>query len=210
MSRVAFVVRTTSGGCAALMRAELGDGDLALGEDLEEERLELGIGAVDLVDRAAPPASSLSRACEERPRDEEALTEERALGAARAGRRRRRSTRRPRVSLGDRVAEELRVEHLLRVVPLVEGLGLVEALVALEADQRPPERLGERAREVGLADAGRALEQQRTAELEARARPRAPSARRRCRCARAPSRARRRDRRASPGAVGVAMHRRYL
>jgi hypothetical protein len=31
-------------------RAELGDGDLELGQHLEEEGLELGLGAVDLVD----------------------------------------------------------------------------------------------------------------------------------------------------------------
>ena len=53
------------------------------------------------------------------------------------------------------------VQQLARVVPVVHGLGGVDALVALQADQLaagpPADHLGD----LGLADAGLALEQQR-------------------------------------------------
>ena len=42
----------------------------------------------------------------------------------------------------------------------------VDALVALEADQARAEHVGERLRDLGLADARLALEQQRLAELQ--------------------------------------------
>ena len=42
----------------------------------------------------------------------------------------------------------------------------VDALVALEPDQAGAEHVGERLRDLGLADAGLALEQQRLAERE--------------------------------------------
>ena len=58
------------------------------------------------------------------------------------------------------------LEHLARVVPLVDRGVDVEALVALEPDEPRAERRGEDLGELGLADAGLALEQQRPAELE--------------------------------------------
>jgi hypothetical protein len=50
-SRVLFEVRSTSGMRARLDRAQLGDRDLEVGEDLEQHRLELLVGLVDLVDQ---------------------------------------------------------------------------------------------------------------------------------------------------------------
>jgi hypothetical protein len=111
---------------------------------------------------SARSTSSISRTTrgEEGAGDEEALVEEGGL-APRHPVRRLGERRRPADVLCHGVAEELRVEHLLGVVPLVERLRLVEPLVALEAEQRPPQRLGHRPGEVRLPDAGRALAEQR-------------------------------------------------
>ena len=93
------------------------------------------------------------------------LKNEASLCATRSAASRDATSRRRRPSADD-VAEELRVEHLLGVVPLVERLGLVEPLVALEADERPPERLGRaRARSVLPTPAG-PFEEQRAVELK--------------------------------------------
>ena len=62
--------------------------------------------------------------------------------------------------------EQPDLEHLARVVPLVDGRVDVEALVALEADEPGAEGRREDLGELGLADAGLALEEQRAAELE--------------------------------------------
>jgi hypothetical protein len=48
---VRFDVTTTTGGTLGVEGAELGHGDRVVGEDLEQERLELVVGAVDLVDQ---------------------------------------------------------------------------------------------------------------------------------------------------------------
>ena len=53
------------------------------------------------------------------------------------------------------------MEDLTREVPVVERLGGVDALVALQADQRQVERLGQSLGQRRLAGAGLALEQQR-------------------------------------------------
>ena len=58
------------------------------------------------------------------------------------------------------------LEHLARVVPLVDGRVDVQALVALEADEPGPERGREDLRELRLADAGLAFEQERPPEFE--------------------------------------------
>ena len=55
-------------------------------------------------------------------------------------------------------------EQLALIVPLVERGVLVEALVALQADQLGLVHGGERLGDLGLADAGLALEQQRPLE----------------------------------------------
>ena len=54
-----------------------------------------------------------------------------------------------------------------RIVPFVDRAGDIEALVALEADQLAVERGGENLRDLGLADAGLALEEQRPSQPEA-------------------------------------------
>ena len=62
------------------------------------------------------------------------------------------------------VLGRLDAQQLLLVVPLVQRARLVEALVALQADERRAGRLGDRLGQLGLADAGRALDEQRLAE----------------------------------------------
>ena len=62
--------------------------------------------------------------------------------------------------------EQADLEHLPRVVPLVDRGVDVEALVALQPDEARPEAGGEHLRELGLADARLAFEQQRTAKLQ--------------------------------------------
>ena len=147
-------------------RAELGDRHLLLGENLEEERFELRIGAIDLVDEKHDRLVAGER-LQNGTRDEKAHAEERIARprecqpvacfgeCARAG-----------GVCGDALAEKLRVEHLLGVVPLVKRFGLVEAFVALQANELSPERIGQRARQIGLADSGGALEQERASELD--------------------------------------------
>ena len=56
-SRAAFEVSTTRGTCARADRADLGHGHRVVGEHLEQERLELGVGLVDLVDEQQRRAS---------------------------------------------------------------------------------------------------------------------------------------------------------
>ena len=128
--------------------AELRDRHLVRRQHLEQERLELVVGPVDLVDQQ-------HRRC---------LPGAPAAPAAPAGTGRRtgssRPPRRARRAAGDRL-ERAQVEDLPREVPVVERLGRVDALVALQPDQRQLERLGDRLGERGLAGAGLALEQQR-------------------------------------------------
>ena len=127
-------------------RAELGDRDLEVREHLEQERLELLVGAVDLVDQQHDLLLAIDR-LEQRPADEELGPEELVLA------------NRPLLRSAD-------VEELARVVPLVDGVRDVEALVALEPDQARAERRCERLRGLGLAHACLALEQHGLLERE--------------------------------------------
>src|SRR5205823_8801814 len=61
--------------------------------------------------------------------------------------------------LAELVAKDLGVEELLRVLPLVESFRLVESFVALESHHRPPGGGRGGARELGLADSGRPLDE---------------------------------------------------
>ena len=135
----------TIGGWVGLERAQLGDRHARLREQLEQERLELLVGAVDLVDEqhGGARARVLERG-EQRPLHQVVGPEQRRLGEVLAARLR-----------------EPDAEQLPRVVPLVERLGGVDALEALQPDQRGVEQVGERLGGLRLADAGLALEQQR-------------------------------------------------
>ena len=147
-SRELFEVRIDDRVAARLDHAELGDRDLEVGQELEQHRLELLVGLVDLVDQQHDGLLGRDRG-EQRPLEQELLAEDVLLDGLPAG----------VLRLG------LDAQELLAVVPLVQRLGLVEALVALEPDQPPLGGAGERLRELGLADAGRALDEHRLAEL---------------------------------------------
>ena len=74
-SRVRFEVRITLGRRARRDRADLRDRDLEVGEHLEQERLELLVGAVDLVDQQHDGLGALDR-LEQRPADQELRPEQ--------------------------------------------------------------------------------------------------------------------------------------
>src|SRR4051812_45586513 len=133
---------------ARLDAAELGDGDLEVREDLQQHRLELLVGLVDLVDEQDDRLGAGDRR-HERALEQELLAEDVVLDLVPAG---------LLAGLG------LDAQQLLAVVPLVQRLGLVEALIALQAHegalQVPAQGLGQ----LGLADAGRALDEHGLAE----------------------------------------------
>jgi hypothetical protein len=98
-------------------RAQLGDRDLEVGQHLEQERLELLVGAVDLVDQEDRRLLPGADGAEQRPLEEERIAEDEALLLV-------------RVAAGALL--HLDAQHLLRIVPLVEGRIHIQALVALE------------------------------------------------------------------------------
>ena len=133
--------------------AELRDRHLEVGQELEEEPLELVVRPIDLVDQQDRPASiGLLQRLQQRAFDQEGLAEE-LLRRARAI---------------ERVAglEETDLQELSRVVPLVERLRDVDALVTLKANQLGAERPCERLGDLRLADARFAFHKQRPAELQ--------------------------------------------
>ena len=70
-----FEVSTTSGGVLGRDGADLRDGDLEVGEHLEQERLELVVGPVDLVDQQHRPVAGAHR-LEQRPLEQELRAEQ--------------------------------------------------------------------------------------------------------------------------------------
>ena len=132
---------------ARLDHAELGDRDLEVRQDLQQHRLELLVGLVDLVDQQHDRLLGGDRG-QQRAGEHELLAEDVVLDLLPAG----------VGGLG------LDPQQLLAVVPLVQRLGLVEALVALQADQLAAGRARDRLRQLGLADARGALDQHRLAE----------------------------------------------
>ena len=126
-------------------RAQLGNRHLEVGEHLEQQRLGLDLHPVDLVDEEHDRLLGADR-LEQRAGEEERLAEDVGLDVGPA-----------RLVL----AVDLDPEELLLVVPLVERLGLVEPLVALEPDEPAAGDGGDRLGQLGLADAGGALDQDR-------------------------------------------------
>ena len=132
-------------------RAELRDRDLEVGQHLEQERLEAVVGAIDLVDEQHRRPVAPGDRAQQRPL-EQVVARRRSASSSSPGRA-------PR-------ARAIRsAQHLPRVVPLVERGLDVEALVALQADQLGAEQAREHLRELGLADAGVALDEQGLAHL---------------------------------------------
>ena len=65
------------------------------------------------------------------------------------------------------VFQQLGVEQLFAVLPFVQRLRFVQAFVALQADQRHVEKLRHAFGQLGLADTGRAFDEDRFFEVEA-------------------------------------------
>ena len=132
--------------------ADLGNGDLEIGEHLEEIGLERLVRAVELVDEEHGGARGIAL---------ERL-QERALMRKLS----------PKMSCAEALALALAglgqadFDHLARIVPLIDGRRHVQALVALEADEAACKRLGQHLGDLGLAHPGFAFEEERTAELE--------------------------------------------
>ena len=140
----------TSGGLVRPDRADLGDGDLEVGEHFQQERLELVVGPVHLVDQqhrlVAGPDRLQQRPLQQEPRAEQLVD---------------------RVVVGDLpLGQGPDVQHLAGVVPLVQRLVGVDALVALQPDQLAAEDGGEHLGDLGLAHPDLALEQDRPLQAE--------------------------------------------
>ena len=119
---------------------DLGDRHGELREDLQQERLELVVGAVELVHQEHRIAPRTDRR-QEWPLDEELGTEQ-ILDAL----------------LGVDGVHRADRDQLPGVVPFVQSLRGVDPLVALQADQITAQQLREHLRDLGLPDAGLALE----------------------------------------------------
>src|SRR3954452_14437876 len=131
-----------------LDHAELGDADLEVAQDLEQHRLELLVGLVDLVDQQHYGLVLRDR-LEQRSGEQDLLAEDVVLDGLPAG----------VGGLG------LDAQELLAVVPLVQRLGLVETLVALEPDQLAAGGARQSLGQLRLADARRPLHEHGLAEL---------------------------------------------
>ena len=152
------------GGGARLDGAYLGDRDLVVGENFQQQRLELVVGLVDLVDQQ-DGALVLLHGLEQRARLEEILGVKDIAELVQA----LYGFRQPLGALeqvSQLLLQHLGVQQLLAVFPFVQGLGLVQALVALQAYQLGVEQFGGGLGQLGLADAGRALHQDGLAQLE--------------------------------------------
>jgi hypothetical protein len=136
-----------------LDRAELGNGHLEVRQHLQQEGLERLVAAVEFVDQEhrRPRGVGLQR-LQQRPLDQEALVKHVMLDLDAV-----------LLALGLGGADG---DHLRGIIPFVDRIGDVEPLVALQPDQAAAERLGQHLGDLGLADAGLALEEDRPAHLE--------------------------------------------
>ena len=133
--------------------AELGHGDLEIGQHFQQERLEGLVGAVDLVDQQHRRTGRVRlERLQQGPLDQEAFGEHVVLDAR-------------AVALASRLGQT-DGDHLRAVVPLIDGGRNIEPLVALQADQPAAERLAQHLGDLGLAGPGLALEEQRPAHLQ--------------------------------------------
>src|SRR5215218_1842322 len=133
--------------------AELGDRDGEVREDLQQERLELVVGAVHLVyEQYGRHRPAMLQSLQQRSAYQELAVVEVALDAF--------------PILAPKGFGGADVEELAGVVPLVDGLVDVYALVALQADKRGLEDAGENFGDLGLADPSLAFEEQWPPELE--------------------------------------------
>ena len=133
--------------------AEFGDRDLEVAEDFQEIRLERLVGAVEFVDQEHRRTAHVGlQRLQQRALDQISLGKDVAGELVAVG-----------IAGGFREANR---DHLRRAVPLVDRRGDVEALIALQPDQLAAERRRQHFRDLGLADAGLAFEEQRPAHAQ--------------------------------------------
>src|ERR1700730_10163870 len=125
-------------------RPEFGDRDLEIREQLQQKRLELIVGAVDLVDQQHRRFGPADRG-EQRPFQQVFFGKNPVLDG-----------------LGIGAVMGLDREQLALVVPFIERGRLIEPLIALQADQFGRVREGQRLCHLSLAAARLAFEQKRT------------------------------------------------
>ena len=108
------------------------------------------VRSISSISSTGGPAGSGSSACSSgrliRKRSENTSCSMRALAAARLG--------------------QADLDHLAGIVPFIDRRGDVEPLVALQPDQAPLQPVGQHLGDLGLADAGFALEEQRPSEAQ--------------------------------------------
>ena len=153
ISRVRFEVITTIGGCAALTVPSSGIVTWKSASTSSRNASKASSArSSSSISSTGAPAGSGSSACSSgrliRNRSENTSCSSRSRSCVAFG-------------FGD--ADR---DHLRGVVPFVDRRGDVEALVALQADEAAAERRGQHLGDLGLADPGLALEEQRPAHLE--------------------------------------------
>ena len=134
-----------------LQRAQLRDRDLEVGEHLQQERLELLVGAVDLVDEQhGRPVAVGGDRLQQRAADQIRLAEQLLVDRLDA------------TACG---LSQLDAQELFRVVPLIERVGGVQPLVTLKTNEVGLEHGGQHLAQLRLADTGLALQEERLAQL---------------------------------------------
>ena len=133
--------------------ANFGYGDLKIGEHLQQECLELLVGAVEFVDQQHRRLAVVAfQRLQQRPLEEIVRAEEVMLGAGNIHRARR--------------LQQADLQHLARIIPLVDRAADVQPLITLQPDQARVEQAGQHLGDLGLADAGLTLQKERAAQLE--------------------------------------------
>src|SRR5205807_8321253 len=131
--------------------ADLRDRDLELRQKLKQKRLELLVGAVDLVDQQHRRRYVVVvDRIEQRAAKQELRAEDLALG---------------RFSVLP-LPHQPDMEELARIVPFVDRVRQVDAFVALQADQARAQDVGHDLGRLRLADARFAFYEQRLLQLE--------------------------------------------
>src|SRR5487761_13924 len=141
--------------------SDLRDRGLEDRQELQQEGLELLVGAVDLVDEQHRRGGVVVvDGIQQRAPQQKLVAEDLALSDA-------------SIVL---LAQQPDVEQLARIVPLVHRVGQVDPLVALEADEARAEHVGHDLGRLGLADPGLALDEERLFQLEREEYRRRPTA----------------------------------
>src|SRR5258708_653942 len=131
--------------------SDFGDRDLEVGQELEQKRLELLVGPIDLVDQQhRRDWIVVVYGIEEGPSQEELGAEDLALRDAAVL---------PFTHQPD-------VQELPRIIPLVDRMRQVDAFVALEADEPRAQHVGHDLCGLRLADPGLAFDEERLFQLQ--------------------------------------------